>query len=154
MDIKSNILSILEMKLNGSGIFVVNISVQPGKTTHIFLTLEKDSGININECAGISRYLLNELSANNDYDFPYVLEVSSPGIDKPFVHPRQYNRNIHRQLQIVTNEGSSLRGILDEVNAQGIVLSEKIESKGKKKDKITFSRNVAFADIKEARCVV
>ena len=152
MDLKNNILSLLEPKLKDTGIFVVSLYIQPGRVTHICFSLEKDSGINIDECAGISRYLLNELSANPEYDFPYTLEVSSPGIDKPFVHPRQYNRNINKHLRVITNDGSSREGILENVYENGIVLKEKLETKGKKKDQITFSKNIAFSEIKEAKC--
>jgi ribosome maturation factor RimP len=53
------------------------------KTLRIFI--DKDSGVNVENCANVSRFLSEELDKEENaklIDSSYTLEVSSPGIDK------------------------------------------------------------------------
>lgn len=49
-------------------------------------------GVTLEDCAGASRALEPGLDARPDLPDRYVLEVSSPGVDRPLVRPRDYRR--------------------------------------------------------------
>jgi ribosome maturation factor RimP len=51
---------------------------------------------------------------------PYVLEVSSPGVDRPLTARRHWQRNLTRLVTVATVEGSSLTGRLVGVGDEGI----------------------------------
>ena len=58
-------------------------------------------GININDCETVHNAIdepLDELNPTNDK--PYTLNVSSPGIDRPIVTDKDYNRNIGEVLEV------------------------------------------------------
>jgi ribosome maturation factor RimP len=59
------------------------------------------NGIKLEDCEKVSRALdvpLDELNPTNDK--PYTLNVSSPGIDRPIVTDKDYNRNRGEVLEV------------------------------------------------------
>ena len=65
----------------------------------------------------------------------YTLEVSSPGVDFPLGFPRQYRRNIGRQLLITLTDGTTERGVLEEADDAQIMLNIEPEKRSKTKQK-------------------
>jgi ribosome maturation factor RimP len=58
-------------------------------------------GININDCETVHNAIdepLDELNPTNDK--PYTLNVSSPGIDRPIVTDKDFNRNLGEVLEV------------------------------------------------------
>jgi ribosome maturation factor RimP len=53
---------------------------------------------------------------------PYVLEVSSPGVDRPLTDPRHFRRNVGRLLQVTRVEGDPVRGRLVAATADGVTV--------------------------------
>jgi ribosome maturation factor RimP len=51
---------------------------------------------------------------------PYVLEVTSPGVDRPLTEPRHWRRNLTRLVTVSTAEATTLEGRLTEVDDEGI----------------------------------
>jgi ribosome maturation factor RimP len=64
----------------------VKISAQGGTTVQIMAD-RPDGAISVEDCARISRMLSPLLDAEDPIPSGYVLEVSSPGIDRPLVRP-------------------------------------------------------------------
>ena len=90
-------------------------------------------------------------------DVPFILEVSSPGIDFPLQTARQYCRNVGRQLAVTLTDERVLRGKLDSVTDTGIVLNIEPPRKTSKKKKETSAEPepsgptyLAFETIKQA----
>jgi ribosome maturation factor RimP len=50
------------------------------------------SGVTVHECAEVSRALEPWLDGHEDLSDRYVLEVSSPGVDRPLVRDRDFER--------------------------------------------------------------
>ena len=62
---------------------------------------KKGGGIDINDCETVHTAIdepLDELNPTNDK--PYTLNVSSPGIDRPIVSDKDYNRNMGEVLEV------------------------------------------------------
>ena len=71
-----------------------------GDNLTIFID-KKGGGIDINDCETVHNAIdepLDELNPTNDK--PYTLNVSSPGIDRPILSDRDYNRNLGEILEI------------------------------------------------------
>lgn len=51
-----------------------------------------EPGVSLDECASVSRALEPDLDALSGLSERYVLEVSSPGVERPLVRPRDYER--------------------------------------------------------------
>jgi len=80
----------------------------------------------------------------------YLLEVSSPGIDKPLQLQRQYPRNIGRTLQLELDEGEIKEGKLLEIAEDGALLMKvKGVKKGQFKEEL-----IPFEAVKSALVLV
>lgn len=55
-------------------------------------------------------------------DAAYVLEVSSPGTDRPLTSPRHFRRNVGRLVRIVREGGEPVEGRIVSADADGVSL--------------------------------
>ncbi len=108
---------------------VINFKSSPIKIT---VVLDSDKGINIDDCALVSRALTNLLDEGNLLE-NYGLEVTTPGIDQPLKLKRQYFKNIGRSLKIQLKDKRIERGKLVEVEDDQIYLEQEVKE-GKKKE--------------------
>ncbi len=63
--------------------------------------IDKDGGINIDDCEIVHNAInepLDELNPTNDNS--YILNVSSPGIDRPIVTDKDYKRNLNEIIEV------------------------------------------------------
>lgn len=140
MDHKTKLLELLQPYLNNDQFYVVDCQIagRQGGRLKITLLLDSDAGITIDECAEISRKLGVQLDEMNFFgEAPFTLEVSSPGVDFPLTFPRQFVRNIGRQLVVTLQNGVSRKGKLESVTDAQIVLDivpEKVTKSKKKKE--------------------
>lgn len=61
-------------------------------------------GINVDECAGVSRYLEALMDADERVPEAYVLEVSSPGIERPLKSLRHVDQVVGEDVELVVRE--------------------------------------------------
>ena len=131
-----------------SDCFIIEV-MQNNKKLQIFI--DSDSNIDFTKCRKISRYLEEYIDENNWLGEKYILEVSSPGIDRPLKFPRQYKKNIGRRLEVLTVEDEKVSGTLLETTEEGIVLEYKVRIKeGKKKRTEIVQQTIAFENIRKA----
>ena len=80
-----------------------------GRRRLLRVVVDSDRGVSLDDAATISRQLSAELDAVAVMgDFPYTLEVSSPGVDRPLTDPRHWRRAVGRLVQVtVTDAGDS-----------------------------------------------
>lgn len=117
----------------------------------IKVVLDGDNGVLVEDCIFVSRAIEHNLD-REEQDFS--LEVSSCGAASPLQKPRQYNKHIGRNLEIKTEEGNVLEGLLTDVTLEGVMLKWKArEPKPVGKGKVTIIKevNIAFDNIKEAK---
>jgi len=119
--------------------FLVVINV--GKYDRVQVFIDSDSHLTLERCRKVSRYLEKQIEEKGWLGEKYTLEVSSPGLDRPLKLKRQYYKNIGRKIEITTNDGSSIKGILTAVddNKIGIV------------DDLTKNIEVEFKNIDQAK---
>ena len=161
MDDKSRITELIQPFLADDEVYIVDIQVagRQGGQLKVTILLDADAGIRIDQCAAISRQLGGLMDEQNFFgeDVPFILEVSSPGVDFPLQTARQYRRNVGRQLAVTLTDERVLRGELDSVTDDGIVLDIEPPRKTSKKKKETSAEpepsgptSLAFETIKRA----
>ena len=52
--------------------------------------IDKNEGISVEDCEKVSKHVSKVLDAENDFSENYMLEVSSPGLDRKFFYKEQY----------------------------------------------------------------
>jgi ribosome maturation factor RimP len=88
---------------------------------------ELDRAVTVDECARVSRELEEVLDAREDLATSYILEVSSPGVDRPLRKLRDYERSIGKEIAVRSYEplagGSKrLEGVLQSVERESLRL--------------------------------
>ena len=64
--------------------------IKEGANYYLRLYIDKDGGFSINDCEKVSRYLEQKLEEDDFIDKAYILEVSSPGIDRVLKKDSEY----------------------------------------------------------------
>lgn len=64
--------------------------VKEGANHYLRLYIDKEGGFSINDCETVSRYLEQKLEEDDFIDKAYILEVSSPGIDRVLKKDSEY----------------------------------------------------------------
>jgi len=131
-------------------IFFVALSIGSGNIIKVLL--DKPEGITIDECVVISRMI--EARLNRDEE-DYELQVSSPGLGMPFKVIEQYYKNRGNKIEVITQDGLKMKGILNKVTDKGIELGIKTGNKKEKKKKV-IPKNISldFNQIKTAKTVI
>ncbi|MGB1216912.1 MAG: ribosome maturation factor RimP [Saprospiraceae bacterium] len=133
--------------------YLLEVKFNPAnKKVEVFL--DSDSGMTLGHTSKINRFVQNIIDEKDLLGERYILDISSPGVGKPLLIPRQYKKNIGRKLDVhFEEEGKTLRekGILTKVNETGIVIQyDTTEKMGKKKIKKTVEREIVFETITKA----
>jgi ribosome maturation factor RimP len=137
--------------INGTDLFLVAVRISSsGKIT---VLADKKEGITIDECMAISRFI--EKNINRDEE-DYELQVSSPGLDMPFLVKQQYYKNEGRRIEVVDSTGTKYSGVLKNVTDGGFELGTDIKAKTKGKGKSIEIMEVSFNfdQVKSAREIV
>lgn len=133
-------------------VFIVELSLTRGPKSVLLVLVDTDAGITIDQCARISRKFSAWLEENDPFDFPFSLEVSSPGLSRALKLPRQYQKNVGRRLKVKTVEGTTVTGLLTAANESGITLELDAKKKPKKSEAIIEThKTLAFDAIQEAK---
>jgi ribosome maturation factor RimP len=94
-----------------------------GRRRLLRVVVDSDRGVSLDDAAAISR----ELSAALDTaaamgDFPYTLEVSSPGVDRPLTNPRHWRRAVGRLVEVTATDSSAVSGRIVSADSEGVTL--------------------------------
>ncbi|GHB76564.1 ribosome maturation factor RimP [Streptomyces cirratus] len=139
---------LLEPLVAAKGLDLEDIELsKAGKRRMLRVIVDSDEGVELDACAELSREvsdLLDESDVMGEDE--YVLEVSSPGADRPLTEHRHYVRATGRLVKFQLAEGGELVARILDVDDEGIDL----EVPGVKGRKAT-ARRIAFTDIAKAR---
>lgn len=139
--------SIILPLVEGLGYEFVGLQHFPqGRRSLIRLFIDKPGGVNIDDCERVSRQVNAVLGVESPISEDYLLEVSSPGLDRLLFTPAQIGAFVGKRVAIRTSVPMAgkrnFNGVIESVNGDTIT----IQSEGQK---IQFS----FSDIAEARLV-
>ncbi|MCC0095597.1 MULTISPECIES: ribosome maturation factor RimP [Streptomyces] len=139
---------LLEPLVAAKGLDLEDIEMsKAGKRRMLRIIVDSDEGVELDACAELSREVSDKLDESDVMgEDEYVLEVSSPGADRPLTEHRHYVRAIDRLVKFQLAEGGELIARILDVDDEGMDL----EVPGVKGRKAT-ARRIAFSDIAKAR---
>ena len=143
---REQLMELLSPVVSQFGGYLEDVEVRAaGRRTLVRLLVDKDGGIDLDVVASISRAASELLDAHEEslpFD-QYVLEVSSPGVDRPLTQARHFERNIGRLLSVTVADGTTHLGRLTDI-AHDILTLQLPKSQVQ----------IALADIAKARVEV
>jgi len=146
-DVKTEIQTMVEPILAGEGFFLVEIKLSRYKRNYrVQIFVDSDHGVTIDDCTHLSRLIGSALDVADMIDGSYVLEISSPGLDRPLHSPRDFQRKIGQQVEILIyrdGQESTLSGTLTGINDDILTLSDG-----------NGAVQVAVSDIREGKVII
>lgn len=104
-NIKSAIETMVQPYLDDNGFELVDIEyIKEGSNWFLRIFVDKDGGIDIDECGRISEYVSEQLDDNDPISVAYFLEVSSPGAERPLKKPEDVRKAVGKHVFITTYE--------------------------------------------------
>jgi len=88
---------------HGYDLVEVEYGVQYGRNVLRIFIDKEPNGVTLDDCAAVSQLLGPMLDKNELFPGRYVLEVSSPGIDRPVRKPSDFHRFTGESIRIVTH---------------------------------------------------
>ncbi|MFB6364005.1 ribosome maturation factor RimP [Paenibacillus elgii] len=139
-NIKSTVEELVRPFLDENGFELVDIEyVKEGGNWFLRVYVDKEGGIDIDDCGRISEYLSAKLDEKDPIESAYFLEVSSPGAERPLKKPQDYRRAIGEHVFVTTYEPvnglKEFEGTLVSYDEQTVVVEV-----GKKKHEIPFDK--------------
>ncbi|MFH1593792.1 MAG: ribosome maturation factor RimP [Candidatus Omnitrophota bacterium] len=102
-NVLNRISELLEPIVNTRKLYVVDITYnREGGTFVLRILLDKEGGITMDECAGLNSELADALDKENVIDGHYVIDVSSPGLDRKLKEDRDFVWAIGKHVRITT----------------------------------------------------
>lgn len=144
--LKSEIEKILSEYFDSNNLDLVELKLffQSGRINIRFLVDYKNAGITLDKCAQANQDIAQVLEGSNLIDASYVIDVSSPGLDRPLKNQGDFHRAMGQDLDVYfshqLNDKLQLSGKLVGVNSEGIIL----ESDNEKV-------NIKYEDISKAK---
>ena len=101
MEIESALVRLCEPVLSEAGYELVRVEVVgvAGRRTARFF-IDTLGGVTLEDCTAVSRMIDPVISRNRVFDGPYVLEISSPGLERPLVKLSDYQRFAGRKARL------------------------------------------------------
>ena len=111
MNLKERIEQPVAEVVEQEGFELVELSVlDRGHKTLVRVFADRPAGgISVDECARLSRRLSDWFDLENVFERAYVLEVSSPGLDRFLTSRRDFERKVGRNLRIWFRKDESTR---------------------------------------------
>jgi ribosome maturation factor RimP len=134
---KQKIQGLVEEFIKGTGLFLVAVKV--GNANRITVLVDKNEGIKIDECAAVHKQIEKNLDRDKE---DFELQVSSPGLDLPFIVIEQYLKNEGKKVEVIDNEGSKHAGILKNVTKGGFELETGLKVLSFNFDQIKSTRGI------------
>ncbi|MFO1209635.1 MAG: ribosome maturation factor RimP [Amaricoccus sp.] len=103
--IDRRLAAIVRPTIEGLGFELVRIRLMGGKRAVLQIMAERPAGgIEVDDCAKISRSVSAVLDVEDPIASEYVLEVSSPGIDRPLTRLKDFERWAGYEAKLETGE--------------------------------------------------
>jgi ribosome maturation factor RimP len=105
-----------------SGMDLEAVRVTPaGRRRLLRVVVDRDGGLSLDDAAQVSRDLSAALDASNVMgDFPYTLEVTSPGVDRPLSEPRHWRRAAGRLVTVAVADAGETTGRVVSAGDEGV----------------------------------
>ncbi|MEI7453366.1 MAG: ribosome maturation factor RimP [Actinomycetes bacterium] len=134
----------IEPVVHAAGADLEELAIQQaGRREIVRVVVDRDGGIDLNLVAEISREisaLLDSEPLNSEFVGTFVLEVTSPGVDRPLTELKHWQRSVDRLVEVQTKGDAIFVGRIVSVGADSAVF-EVTEAKSQ------VQRTVALTDL-------
>lgn len=134
VDTKSRIAALAGPAALSAGLVLDDVEVtQAGKRSRVLITIDlpEDAvgSASLDQIADASRAINAAIDADDPLGTPYVLEISTPGVDRPLTERRHFMRARTRLVSLALKDGETIEGRVTDVSEDDVVLDVKGETR-------------------------
>ncbi|GAA5093243.1 ribosome assembly cofactor RimP [Chryseobacterium ginsengisoli] len=129
-------------------LFLIDLKFSAGDD--ITVILDGDNGVSLQDCLDASRAIEFNMD-REEHDFS--LQVMSAGLSEPLATPRQFAKNLGREIEVLLNDSEKIEGELAKVDEEKITLIlryRKPKEVGKGKVDVEEEKEILYSEIKKA----
>lgn len=133
-------------------LYLVDLKISAGDD--ITVILDGDEGLSLQDCLDASRAIEFNLD-REEHDFS--LQVMSPGLSEPLKLPRQFKKNMGREIEVLLNSDEKIQGEVVAVDDEKVTLVLRYRRPkliGKGKEDVVENKEIPYTDIKKALVVI
>ena len=134
---KEEISAAITPALSDLGFYLEDVTItSAGRRSMLTVIVDGDTHLSLDQVTSATK-AIGEIveSIQSLGETPFTLEVTSPGLDRPLTRVRHWQKNINRLVKVVLQDGSEVKGRINEVNEESTAVDEK---------------NIKYSDIKRA----
>ncbi len=125
-EIRAKVTGIIEPLLEAQGLELVHLEYRSGGRGHLCCYIDKPGGVTLDDCEAVSRSISDLLDAYDPIPQKYILEVSSPGAERPLTREKDFDRFRGEAVKVQTaeliNGRRNFKGILEGIKDSHIAL--------------------------------
>ncbi|WP_264737226.1 ribosome maturation factor RimP [Cytobacillus firmus] len=110
--------------------------VKEGKDWFLRVFIDKETGVDIEECGMVSERLSEKLDAEDPIPYNYFLEVSSPGAERPLKKDSDFVKAVGKNVFVKTYEPidgeKTFEGVLTQFDGETVTVEVKIKTRNKR----------------------
>ena len=108
------------------GVDLEDVQIQAaGRREIVRVVVDKDGGVDLDLVASVSRLIAEHLDVPplaDQFEGNFVLEVTSPGTDRPLTVAKHWRRAVNRLVEVTLRDGSNVAGRITEADAVSVTL--------------------------------
>jgi ribosome maturation factor RimP len=124
VDVSDRVREVVEPLLLEQGVEVVDVEHLGGT---LRVSIDRPGGIDLDAISDATRLVSDALDREDPFPGRYVLEVSSPGLERPLRTPAHYRRFVGSEVTVRTRPGVDgdrrVDGVLEAADERGIVVA-------------------------------
>ena len=124
---KEDISDAVTPALSALGFYLEDVTItSAGRRSMLTVIVDGDTHLSLDQVTSATK-AIGEIveSIQSLGETPFTLEVTSPGLDRPLTKVRHWQKNINRLVKVVLQDGSEVKGRINEVNEASSVVGEK-----------------------------
>lgn len=97
---KEDLIGLLEPTVNALGYELVDLDLNPGRGGLVRLFIDKEPAVTLADCEYVSEHVGDLLDVEDPLPGGYVLEVSSPGLDRRLRKPEHFAAAVGSEIRV------------------------------------------------------
>ena len=122
-----SVIGLIEPIIHGENLDLVDVEYKKeGKYWYLRVYIDKKGGVFIEDCQKVSRQIEDMIQIDEIINSSYILEVSSPGLDRPLKKEKDFIRSLGKKVKVTTyspiDKQRNFVGVIKDISNQTLGL--------------------------------
>ena len=123
---KEDISTAVTPALSALGFYLEDVTItSAGRRSMLTIIVDGDTHLSLDQVTSATKAIGEIVEGLQSLgDTPFILEVTSPGLDRPLTKPRHWRKNIDRLVKIVLLDGSVVNGRIKSATETDVLVDD------------------------------